>query len=290
VRTRTLDPWLRVHLFAQRLEDLYADLQTRLRVTDADFPAAGETAPTGEPSMGEGPYLGQPGKYAVLLLEKRSGLGRYGRRYGGTDADAPLRLGFPRSGVLCFVTCSEFFEGDFACDTALRCHVVWNVVQILLDGYKGYHHVLPRWWREGLAHWYVRRIEPRFGCFSQLREPMAEAVEQWDWEPKVRARVGFGVYPRAEELLTWSAASPLSLADNAMMWSRVDYLMSLEGDGFARFMSRLSDPIPAPAGQVPGPEAVAARQSEALRLAWDLDAESFDARWSAWVLDTYRKR
>ncbi len=37
-RVRVLDPWLRTHLFAQRLEELYAQIEALLGVTDAEFP------------------------------------------------------------------------------------------------------------------------------------------------------------------------------------------------------------------------------------------------------------
>src|SRR5262245_20697831 len=68
VKVKKLDPWLRLHLFAQRLEDLYAGFLTRFRLAESDFPTAPPDASKKQAGgyMGEGRYLGMPAKFTVL--------------------------------------------------------------------------------------------------------------------------------------------------------------------------------------------------------------------------------
>src|SRR5262245_14144841 len=58
-----LDPWVRLHLFAQRLEEQYAEFQQRFGLSDG--PAAARGKDGFEP--GTGPYLGMDQKHVVLL-------------------------------------------------------------------------------------------------------------------------------------------------------------------------------------------------------------------------------
>ena len=49
-----LDPWLRLHLYAQRMEELYADFFERFSLSPSDFPDGA-------------PYLGYREKFLVLI-------------------------------------------------------------------------------------------------------------------------------------------------------------------------------------------------------------------------------
>src|SRR5262245_11266204 len=69
---RRLDPWLRLHLYAQQAEELYADFQQRMGIDTSEF--TGGEAPNGS-------YLGLPDKFLLLLLQKKSDLGRYLHRF-----------------------------------------------------------------------------------------------------------------------------------------------------------------------------------------------------------------
>jgi hypothetical protein len=270
-----LDRWLRAHLFAQRAEELYADLAQRL--------GAHEAPP------GPGPYLGQSGKYAILLVDKASTFGTYWRTYVGNDPGTPLRYNFPDEGCLFYGGATEHSQGEHRTDTAAHCHLVFNLVHNLLDGYRSYTHALPIWWSDGLAHWYVRRINPRFVLTSDPRVYDIDPKRAWTWATRVRQRVKFDHFPPADELLRWDDPTRLSFIDHMMVWSRVDYVLSLGDGGVRRYMDLMKGPI-AGANVIPTRTQVFERQERALREAWELDAAAFDEHWKKYVLTEYRQR
>ena len=288
---RKLDPWLRLHLYAMRLEDLYAEFCELVGVTDADFPADEVAADRAAVFRGLGPYLGQPDKFCVLLLEQESSLGRYARKYAGLTAEGPIRHNFGVRGSLLFGTAHGFFEGRYQEHAqALHAHVVWCVVQDLVRGYKSYRHQMPRWWNEGLAHWFARRVHPEFTQFSQLEGRQAsDLVDDWDWPPKVRARVSQDYYPSAKDMLAMPLSGGLTFADNMMMWSRIDFLLTEQPEGVRVFMDDLNDVIPTQPGLAPTYEQVLERARSSLKKAWGYDAAGLDEAWSRWVKKNYPK-
>ncbi len=273
-RTKTLDPWLRLYLYAQRLEDLYAELAALLGHGD---------------TLQDGLLPGMEGKLCVLLLEKKSSLGRYAKRYGTSDGNAPVRLNFPRVGSLCFVSCTEFFDGEMDKDAPFYCQLVWGVCQNILAGYEGYTFSLPRWLADGMSYWCQRRIDPEYPSFSQMSGSKAAAMADTEWPRKVRARVKVDVYPTAATMIEWQHTDKLPLADHTMMFSRVDYLLSREDDSFARFMKAVKQPIDAGL-LVPGHELVRDRVTESLASVYGFTLDDFDQAWAEWVLKTYPRR
>ncbi len=284
---RLLDRWLRLHLFARRLEDLYADLGRRLGVTDADF-AAG-AAPVRRRAMGQGPFLGQPGKFTVLLFDTQSHAGNYLRTFLRRDEGRTLRHNFVNTGSLLFVTCAEKAEGGVQPDVALHCEVVFHAVLNLLDGYRYYWYALPAWLPRGLAHWYLRRVSEKHNVFREARRFDNDPDMLWNWAPRVRARAEFDAYPTAAELLPWTDDDERTLVDAMMLWSRADYVLSLGDGGLRAFVDRMKDLVPAP-GQPVTRDRVLAQQERALREAWGMDAAAFDRRWKAWVIESYPKK
>lgn len=287
--SRSLDRWLRLHLYAQRLEETYSEFSALLGVSDADFPAEGVERAADAPYMGTGPYLGRRGKYLVLLFETKSALGRYTVRCGaGQGGESPLQHAFHGNGSMLFGTAAEFFENRFDNDTALHCHVTWNLTQVLLNGFKDYYHATPRWISDGLGYWYMRRAHEEYPTFSLLKEPSSQVTSENDWARKVRARVKADVYPSAEDVMHWQQTDVLDFANHTMMWSRVDFLMAEKREAFGRFLHRLKDPIPLD-GRTPAIEDVFRRQDEA--FAAEVFAQSdFDEAWKEWVLETYPRK
>ena len=291
VKIRELDRWLRLHLYAMRLEDSYAKVQELLGVTDADFPSTAEEVAAADPFMGNGVFLGLRDKFCVLLLEKRSSLGRYGQRYGNASAsgDSPLRLGFHGRGSLAFVTTEEFFEGHFDNDVSLHTHLVFNITIQLLNGFKDYYHTYPRWLIEGIAYEFMREVDELHPTFSGIKEKLSKELIESDWPVKVRKRVKVDYYPSAKSLMAWEQGEKLEFADHTMMWSRVDYLMKEHPDGFRRFLHGLKAPLPI-SGRSPTYEEVLARQDEVMLAELGFDADGFDELWAPWVLKNYPKR
>ncbi|RKY21829.1 MAG: hypothetical protein DRQ55_03065 [Planctomycetota bacterium] len=256
---------------------------------DGNSPAAADSAPA--PALrGAGPYLGMREKFCVLLLEKKSSLGRYCTRWGMQGPASPQRFNFHRRGCMGMATSWEFFDEDWKREDALRGSVTWSVLQMLSSSFKGYAHMPPAWFADGLSAWYQRRVNPRFPTFSSMEGSGRLAAKQWNWPPKVRARVKADYYPTLDEMLGWRRSDVHGYADHMLAWSRVDWLMNHDEGAFGRFMERLKDPLPVEPGVAPSEDDVEPRAREALELAWGMTPEQLDAAWAEWVLDTYPRK
>ncbi len=287
-KTRRLDPWLRLHLFALRVEDLYAELEAILGVGDADFPKARGERPGGR-WMGEGPYLGMPAPYTLLLLEKQASLGRYAAAWlPPGPVEVSRRHNFPETGTLFLGVSTEMNDGLLRDDTVLHVHVVFGLTHNLVDGYKFYGHELPVWCKEGLAHCLARRVDPHSNNFTKVVEEQKELRSSWDWAPRVRARVRHRYYPSFAEMLAWRDYQALTFANHMILWSRVDFLLSLGEEGFGRFLGLMKERIVE--SGLPTWDQVLARQEEALQEAWGMGPEELEEAWRAWVLRTYPRR
>lgn len=286
-KTKELDPWLRLHLHARRLENLYAEFLGHLGLKETDFPAlALDPARARRPGdMGDGPYLGQRSKYTVLLLEKSSALARYTQVAFGTAFLQPQRQHFPKTGSLLFATATDLLEGDWRSDTGLTCYVQASVAQNLAEGLRGFRFQLPFWLVEGIGHWFRRQVSPRFHVFSNSDPATRQSRDQADWAPSVRARVRHGAFPTTEDMLAWSDPNALKWSDHLVLWSRIDYLMSADEGAFGRLLVHLKDPL----GRRRSEDAIV-RAREALHLATGMDPAEFDAGWAAWVEATYPKK
>lgn len=290
-----IDPWLATHLYAQRLEDLYADLCTRLAVTDDSFgqPRKAAEAGAGEQTetegarrgIGEGPFLGRRNKFVVLLFEKQSDLARYWRRFCDKVDELPGMHYFESSDNLVFATAAEAYQGTLFSEETMHGHVVSNVVQMLLEGYKVHNDCIPLWWRQGVAHWYRRRVNERQNDFTGLDPSRAHRFEEWDWKPKVRGRVANEVDPKAQDLFTCYDLGDLELSDHAVIWSRVEFLMTLGDEAFARFLDHCKD-RPMRSRMMPQ-NLVVDWHREAFRRAFGVELDDLEHRWRQHVLRTY---
>ncbi len=288
-RPKTIDAWLRLHLLAQRLEGLYAEMSDVLGVTDEDFP---KEKPTELPLeyRGEGPYLGQGGKFLVLVLDKPGALARYLGRFAGIQGGGEaMRFNFMRSDSLFSGITVEGPDGSKYDDRQLHSTLVFNVANNLIDGYEHYWYRLPAWLSEGLSHWFARRAYDGFGSFSGMSEQEAGRAKDWNWPPKLRARVKHGAFEPAAKVMHVMDPAKLSLVDHMAAWSRIDYLMTLGKERFGKFMAMMKGRIPM-TGVVPTDAEITAQQERALKEAFDLDAEALDAAWTKWVLKTYPQK
>ncbi|HEX6885815.1 MAG TPA: hypothetical protein VF530_20745 [Planctomycetota bacterium] len=289
VKAKKLDPWLRLHLHAQRLEELYAQFLARFRLDENDFPTAPPDAKSAGPYMGEGRYLGMPAKFTVLLFDKKSSVGRYSGVYLGQALNTPTRWVFPTVGSFLFLTAAEFLEGEYQNDTALHCDVVSGVVQNLAAGFRGYRVVLPFAVSEGIAHWFSREIDPRYHIFSGLDLTRVRIRDESNWAPSVRARVEHKVFASTHDMLGWSDADSLEWADHLILWSRLDYLMQREDGAAGSLLRLLKEPPGTKTGQLT-PEETLARARQAFQTIAGGDLARFDADWGEWVLRTYPKK
>lgn len=285
---RRLDPWLRLHLYAQRLEDLYARFEELAGVGAEDFPAPDPEAPAPVVSGG-GAHLGMRGKFRVLLLQQQSSLGRWCQRYGFGDGSSPVRPYLPRRDALVFATAAEFLEGGWANDQALATHVVWSVTQNLIQGLEGYRFLKPRWLADGLAHHLARQVDERYPNFSALKGSKVTAIQEPDWPPRIRGRVQHGIFPDADELLGWEHGVPLKATTQMTSLARVEHLLESDPEAFARFLRGVAQPIDA-GNRVPDHGLVRAQTERVLVETFSLDTSTWDAAFQAWVLDSYPRK
>lgn len=296
-RTKKLDPWLRLHLQAQRLEELYAQFLQAFDVAEGEFPTTPPDPETRSSSayMGEGRYLGMSSKFTVLLFDRKSALARYGSVYLGGSLEGATRRHLPVVDALLFVTAAECLEGNHENDSALACVVVSGVTHNLAAGFRGSRVPLAFAVSEGIAHWFSRQVDPRYHIFSGLEQTEVRGAVEGNWAPGVRARVEHGIFPSTADMLAWSHAGPLEWAEHLVLWSRMDYLLAREDGAAGRLLRRLKEP---PALTEPpvakNGELTSEELLERTRAAFGEttggDLARFDQLWSEWVLKTYPKK
>jgi hypothetical protein len=163
-REKILDSWLRTHLYAQRLEDAWKRFLDLMQVKESDFPDGSKPYDLRGKYMGNGPYMGQKGKYEVLVVSSESTLANYLTQQFGLLIRKTQRWNLPEKEAM-----SVSINGgadEMREDEALHGHMVFNVTNNILDGYKHYSYDTPIWIREGLAHFMEREIEQKYNSFD----------------------------------------------------------------------------------------------------------------------------
>lgn len=284
-KANKLDPWLRLHLYAMRAEDLYAEISELLGVDVGDFPT-GPGQMKNDRYMGEGPYLGMQNKFTILFFEKESSLGRYRASFMNAQGDKPIRHMFPRDGTLLFGVAVE--NEGMTNDTTMHCLFEYSMVMNLLNGYRYYRHALPEWMVTGLGHWYARQIDPSKNYYTEDRLFGNDDKNIWKWGPKVRARVGHEYFDAFTKVMGYPDAENMKPAQHMMAWARIDYLMNEHREGFAKWVDVLKDPYPK--GEMQTPESLEARQIAGMEAILGMDPAKFDAVWAEWAEDFYPKK
>jgi hypothetical protein len=271
-KPKKLDPWLRLHLFARRLEALHADVSARLGVLER-APDAKEPPPSGQPVL---IAFGMAGKFTVLLTQKRSTLARFTREYCGAEREETCIHYFLEQGSLFYGASDDHLGG--LTDSDLHYAVVYGVTQNLLNGIHGFPHDLPSWWQHGLALWFARAREPRIGLYVRPAGDQLPPDVLADWEPLVRGRV------EGDAVLDWSEmlARPSWLGqpfgDNIVLWSRLDFLLRREGT------------VPLLAALLHQPVREPPDSAGALSRSTGLELVELDRAWREWVVKSYRKK
>ncbi len=298
-KTRRLDPWLRAHLFAYRLEKYYGELSALCGVDDASFPPLPKQqgSEQGPPArqlvdgkyMGKGPYFGQRSKFLVLLGHERTTINRFMSSFAQRDQDIPARHYFPESDTFFFGSAIQFGKGAFREDQSFHAHVLFNMTHNLLDGYKGYHYRSQAWWTEGLAHYFARRASTKHNNYSGIVYEGEHIYTTTKWNVETRKRLKHDLMRPLGELVDRFVFTDFKLVDHMACWSRIDFLVSLGNDHFARFLDAMKGFFP-PGGGVPSEKELVARMNEAMKLAWDFDTKSLDIAWKRYIAEHYPRK
>lgn len=277
-----LDPWMRLHLAAQRLETIHAEFVELFGLEDVAFgpPAEG---------MGDGPHLGQKEKFLVLLLEKSASLGRYTRRFTGSEQTFSYRYGFTDGGYVFGIAAESLRTNGFHLDATLHTTMAFGVVNNLLDAFRGTWGAAPLWFKYGLGHVWSRRIDPRWNLYEGGGGHVDQREDAWVWEPRIRGLVANGVYPSFEDMMAWEQWDEMKQRDHMMAWSRVSWLLDREGSDPGAFLMGVTEPPPEGEWQVP-PELRAARQGPAFEAGFGGTPAALEAEWARHVKRRYPRK
>ena len=282
-KTRQLDPWLRAHMYAKRLEEHYEDVMNLLGVTDETFAHAKEIWDSTKPYVGVGPYLGQKGKYEVLILPSEGASKDYLRNKLGLTTKLTQRWHIIERGSLQLIVHTD--QSKLKIDEALHGHVVFNVTHMLMNGFRHYSYDKPIWIREGAAHWFERRINPKFNSFDSAEGAAAEKIRKTEWKAPTAKMIRSGDAPSFAALINVRTFAELEREHHYATWSIVDYLATAHPDFLPKYFQRISslmteDFIP-DAGMLPDAQRAAFKEELGMTYA------QFDRAWHAWVEENY---
>lgn len=282
-KTRRLDPWLRAHLYAQRLEKAYARLLEVLQVEPSDFPDGSSSWNMQGKYMGEGPYLGQKGKYEVLILPSETASVAFLRDQYGLGTQHTQRWNTIERDSLIVVSHDK--QGGLRSDSALHGHIVFNTTINMFDGYKHYSYDTPVWLREGLAHFMERELDPRYNTFDMAEGSAGVTTKKWKWQKEVKALVRAEQAARTAQLLAMRSYAEIDFDEHIVTWSKTEFMIRVHPDGYACLLDQLK-------GRKSGDGTDDSAKlddvhRDAFKQCFGMTHSEFDAAWAAWVEETY---
>lgn len=286
-KARTLDPWLRLHLNAMRLEKLYAETQQLFGVEDKDFPADPSKVqidPT-KTYMGYGPYMGMKDKFLVLVIEKAGPFRSYMSAFIGRDSAMPQRWHFKEVSSLFIGLTPESNDFPLKHDTALHCALAFNVSHNLLDGFRYYSYDLPVWIREGFGHWNSRRISPKWPSYDQNEGSIADMKTLERWDVYCRSLIANNKFTGFPEVATWRDFGNIKFDDHVAVWSRIDFLIAQGPEKWRKFLFHIKGRVDAQ--WLPDHKDLVGATREGLQAAYGISFLDFDRKWAEWVKATY---
>jgi hypothetical protein len=285
-KAKILDPWLRLHLYAHRAEKFYLKFQELLGVTDASFP--GERPNN---YMGEGPFLGEKGKFEVLITDRVDNHAYFVRTFYGAPQKYGKLHNFPELDTLCLAFPTRGTPNLTGRDPQVHNSMVHLLTHLYFDAYRHYSYdVLPAW-KEGLAHYLRWNNDPEYPYFM-LDEAAAEIDIHTDkWKVEARKLALAGEALPFSKMLTIHAYGDLDAKAHLSLFSKVDFLIEGFPDGkerFRKFMNLVKGRLnPDTTGD--GSDMTGCFR-DAIQQAYGLNALNFDEQWKEWVLATYPAR
>jgi len=283
IKEKLLDPWLRSHLYALRMEDLYQQMLGILQVEQSDFPDGLEPWKMDTKYMGEGPYMGQKGKFEVLLLASEGALSDVLRDQFGLVIKRTQRYNVIPTDSLIVVIHAQ--QAGLRNDPAMHGHVAFNLAHMFMDGYKHYTYDIPVWLREGVAHWIERSISPDFNSFDSSEGSAGAKTRKSDWKAPTRKLVNSGDAPRMAQLMRMKGFAEFELDHHFTTWSMIDFLITEHPDVLAQLFDRIKG-MTNEEGIGDGTQLPDVHR-EAFQELLGMSYREFDAAWGEWVLATY---
>lgn len=244
-RKSKLDPWHRLHLYAFRAEQLYAEFAQLAGHTD------------------EQTHLGKKEKFCLLLFSKKSDLARYLDRFCGMKSEQTQRYFFYKSQTYSLNMTLEGEDGPRD-EATTYAQFRYFLPQMFMDAIGGG----PMWLSFGLGHCYERDIPCNTINVGIRADESVDQSTQYDWERKVSKRA-----EHPELMMTFvdlcAANNDIGYYGHVQAWARVKFLME-DRAKFAQFVPMVLKKY--------GRE----RQIEALQAAYGWTPEQFDEEWLKW--------
>jgi hypothetical protein len=278
-RMRTLDPWLRMHLYAMRCEQRYQRFLSLLKITDADFY---EKRDFGKPYMGEGKFLGMKDKYEISFLKDLRQFKDLLRDQAGSTQQDTKRWHYVERGVLAVFIPVWDSRRD---DVNLYAHLSHNLGHEFVLGYKHYTYEPPKWFEEGFAHMYEKEISEEYNSFDSEEAAIGQMYEGKDWRQGVLRILGKGKAAPTADMIHKKGLSDIGKDDHLITWSRVEFMVKTMPDKFPKFMNAIRGRI-GPNGQPDGAN-IQGVQRDFFKEECGWTLAEFDREWEKWVNKTY---
>jgi len=275
-KARKLDPWLRLHLFAARGEELYARFQRLLGVTDADFP---ETRQAQGPYMGNGRFLGEKDKFEVILHTTRANHYRFTEEFTGIRVTDSFRWHVPSVHKMLVSIPAQ--DADLRQDRWLFPHIAHNLSHLFLVAYKHFSYDPPIWLDEGLAHAIEKEIEPRSQTTDGEEGTLRDTDGPADWEQESWRLLRKKQLPTLAQLMHVKEFGDLTIDANVICWSMLRFLIDEHPEALAKFIGGVKGQLDE-AGYPTGKDLLGL-QRRLLQELWGWSPAEFDEHWAQWV-------
>ncbi|MEM7515514.1 MAG: hypothetical protein AAF368_01130 [Planctomycetota bacterium] len=282
-KQKVLDPWLRAHMYIQRAERLYDQFLEIVDKKPEDFPDGTTPWDTTGTYMGEGPHLGQKGKYEILMLTNETVLKNYLKTQFGLATDRSQRWNVVKRYAL--TATMQERQGSLRVDEAMHGHLAFHLGMNFLDGYRFYAYDAPIYLREAMAHWFERSVTENYNTFDSDEGGTEVVSKKSDWKGAVRKAVSANKAPRMAELIRLNTFSQMDLNAHFCIWSWLDFLITTRPAEFTQLIDALK-------GRVredfyPDGSNLDVAHREAFKEIFGWSYAKFDQTWKDWVLENY---
>lgn len=271
-----LDPWLRLHLFAQRLEDQYADFQRRFGIAPAMVPATDTTA-----------RAGTHAKIAVLLTDRQSAVARFYKTFFALDTDQWRRWRTNEHTAIFAISVESLKTFTYERDADLHATVASEMAQTFLESFREGALPPPLWLGAGLGHFYARGVDERSAMMAGATRDKDD-LTSYNWEPRVYGLAYNKVAKPWKDMALCSDWGELKAQGHLVAWSRVSWLLARKDTDLRALALALTSGAP----DVPDAERArveADRHAAAFKSVFGKTLDELDAEWRRYVLKTYDK-
>ncbi len=272
-KTRTLDPWLRVHLYAYRAEKFYQDFSNLMGVDDSYFGKRDFSNFTGM-----GPYLGQEGKFEILLLHNKAAHLDFLKAFTGLEHSKPQRHHFIKRGVLFFGCHTE--EDQLSRDLFLNASLFHNLGHNFIDAFEHYSYDLPVWITCGFAHWAERQVSREYASYDFVETYKEFRRNGEGWPDELRKRLLQGKLPSLAALVRKLSYNDLDELDHMAIWSLTEFLIQNGAAKYANFLKAMKGRVVD--GQIDSGGLVDA-QREAIKSAYGWTYSQLEEAWHEFI-------